>query len=206
MTLRPASAPWAARSRMRYWLVPAILVPVGLGFTGPAPTGVVRGRVLSGVDSSALSSAMVTLEGAGTRQDRFTDEVGTFLISAISPGAYSLTIRALGYPPLRDTIRVNDVDTLSLTIALPADCQFDSIAAVRDIARRRPKILLHGGIAPIAQTPTDQLMERKYGFRYREFGDELTEPMACDDQYNRVVFRFLDSKFGNAWRDSVRTR
>jgi carboxypeptidase family protein len=164
---------------------------------------VVRGLVLSGIDSSPRGNALVLLEGGSFRQIQSTDTAGRFLFSSVPVGGYLLTVRALSYHPFRDSIRVGG-DTLTFTVVVPAHCEFDSVVAVRDIARRHVRVLLHGGIAPLAYGAIDRRVERMYGFRYIEFGDMVSQPFECDQQYHRVVFRYFDQKFGSRWRDSVR--
>ncbi len=168
-----------------------------------SPSSVVRGRVLSGVDSSPSGWALVFLEDGDRRLSQSTDTTGRFLFSSVSAGRYLLTVRALGYHPFRDSILVIG-DTLTLSVVLPAHCEFDSLAALRDIARDSVRVLLHGGIAPLVMGSMDAIVERRYRFRYMEFGDMVTQPPECDKQYHRVVFRFLDAQFGKRWRDSVR--
>jgi hypothetical protein len=163
----------------------------------------VRGRVLSGIDSSSIGSALVFLEGGSIRQNQSTDTLGRFLFSSVPVGGYVLTVRALSYHPFRESIRVGG-DTLTLTVVVPAHCEFDSLAAMRDIARHHVRVLLHGGIAPLAYNANDRRVERMYGFRYIEFGDMVSQPFECDQQYHRVVFRYFDRRFGSRWRDSVR--
>jgi len=162
----------------------------------------VEGRILSGVDRTSLGqSADVILQAAGFNQFRITDSIGRFQFFFVPAGKYELTVRAFSYHPLRDSIRVSR-DT-ALTVVMPAHCRHDSLAAVRDIALDRVVVLLH---SMLAMTPEDAIVQHRYDFEYLDFGDVVHEPFECETQYNRVVFRYFDQRFGRGWRDSVRVR
>lgn len=134
-----------------------------------------------------------------------TDSNGVFEFTSIKASSYRLEVKALGYPPFARHVAVAGRGTKSIGISMKARCDLDSASAVRDLAAGRPRIVLQGGIAPVI-TPWDARMQARFGFTYLELGDELRAPTECYSQYNRAVFRFLDGRFGPAWRDSVRTR
>jgi hypothetical protein len=163
---------------------------------------VVRGQILSGVDSSPQAWASVLLEGRSVQLSQATDTTGWFRFTDVPSGSYRLTARALAYDPFQDSIRVA-ADTVTVTVILPARCKFDSATAMRDITRHRLRVFLHGSIAPTSD-PSDPVVERTYGFRYHDFGDMIIQPGECDAQYHRVIFRYFDREFGTRWRDSVR--
>src|SRR5712664_3232712 len=58
-------------------------------------TGRLRGRVLTGVDSSALAGAIVSLDNR--RVTALTDSSGRFEIDTIAVGVHSLTARYIQY-------------------------------------------------------------------------------------------------------------
>jgi hypothetical protein len=182
-------------------LVVVALLPAPRSPRRPLPS-VVRGQVLSGVDSSPQAWASVLLEGRSVQLSQATDTTGWFRFTDVPAGSYRLTARALTYDPFQDSIRVA-ADTVTLTVILPARCQFDSATAMRDITRDRIRVFLHGSIAPTSD-PSDPVVERMYGFKYHDFGDMIIQPGECDAQYHRVIFRYFDRKFGTRWRDSVR--
>jgi len=133
-----------------------------------------------------------------------TDSLGVFRIDSIAAGTYVLTVRAFLYDEFTDTVRVANDDSLSVKIALATRCQYDSSSASREIARRRPAIVENGGIAPVTLSPSDRSFEKTYGTRYVILGDGEAIPSACVASHNRVVFRFLDSRFGKDWRRLLR--
>lgn len=164
------------------------------------------GTVISNIDSVQLDQAQVILRSAvdGQVYGAITDSLGAFRFDTIVPGRYSVRVHAFGYPPDTSEFEFEPGASVNTVVILKAHCKYDSALAVKDIRSGRPRILLHGGIAPTALSSEDDAMERRYRFRYWDFGDQFENPYQCDEQYNRVVFRFLDSKYGNGWRDSVR--
>ena len=90
-----------------------------------------------------------------------------------------------------------------LTFASAANgCAEGRQLAEKDIAARRPCLLMAGGIAPVAYT-TDADFERAFGVRYLENG--CTGPaVACAAAYDARVFEYLTENFGRAWRKKIR--
>jgi hypothetical protein len=181
---------------------PAFCGTTGRTHRGPA---MLKGTVVSEPYAAALPGALVVIESRASKQIRLADSSGNFMVASLDPATYTVTARALGYPPLTRTVRLEPGDTSSVTLIVELHCRFDSALAVRDIAAGRPRILLHGGIAPFAYNEQDRSVERRFHFRYLEFGDQVMNPLECDREYNRVIFRFLDGKYGAAWRAAVRT-
>lgn len=91
----------------------------------------------------------------------------------------------------------------SLAFASAADgCAEGRQLAEKDIAARRPCLLLASGIAPVAYT-TDADFKRAFGVRYLDNG--CTGPAAdCAAAYNARVFEYLTENFGRAWRKKIR--
>ena len=174
------------------------------GRTHRGPT-LLKGTVVSEPYAAPLPGALVVIESRTSKRIRSADSSGNFMVASLDSGTYTVTARALGYPPLTRTVRLEPGDTSSVTLIVELHCRFDSTLAMRDIAAGRPRILLHGGTAPLAYTEQDKSVERRFNFRYREFGDQLVNPLECDREYNRVIFRFLDAKYGTAWRNAART-
>ena len=74
--------------------------------------------------------------------------------------------------------------------------------AKKDIAARRPCLLVASGIAAIVYT-TDADFEQAFGVRYLDTG--CTGPAAdCAAAYDARVFEYLTENFGRAWRKKIR--
>jgi hypothetical protein len=170
----------------------------------PAPgRGALRGTVLSSVDSSPLWGAQVALD---LNHFGVADSLGQFAIDTIPAGTYSLSVRAFKYHDSQRPVEIR-ADTMQLgIIVLRTECRFDSTSAVRGIRQGRPKIVFNGGLAPTSLSQEDYAFERAYRVKYVILGDGDPEPAACAETNNRVVFRFLDRRFGLEWRARVRHR
>ncbi|MEP6905076.1 MAG: carboxypeptidase regulatory-like domain-containing protein [Gemmatimonadales bacterium] len=78
-----------------------------------APKGsfTLTGKVVAEATGAPLPYSTVTIDQIG--KERFTDETGTFVYFAVTPGKYKVRIRQLGYTPLDSTLQ------LSATSATP---------------------------------------------------------------------------------------
>ena len=166
------------------------------------------GRVVSGVNLQPPIAAFALLRPTPPGRSRpiVIDSTGSFRIDSILPGRYYFVVRALGYAPDTIVLKLGAGDSLVRFVTLPRRCVYDSLTARRDIRERHPRILLHGSLAPVALSEAEVAAEHKYRFTYQEFGDEIVDPIECDEEYNRVVIGYLDRTYGRTWRDSVRTR
>lgn len=75
--------------------------------------------------------------------------------------------------------------------------------AISDIESGSPRLIVKGGIAPLANTKKDYLFEKRYGIKYHISGCEA-EPFPCIQDYNLVIFDYLDKTYGKSWRIDVR--
>lgn len=92
--------------------------------------GIVRGEVVSSVDSRPVVDAEILLTiGSGTRISR-TDERGQFSINRVPDGHHGLQVRRLGYLPSSLTVDVQD-GTASVTVRLAPSTQVLQSVRVR---------------------------------------------------------------------------
>lgn len=80
---------------------------------------------------------------------------------------------------------------------------YNELVAQRDLASGRPKLFLLGGIAPLKRT-IDSSIEIQFGFSYHDLGCVRPVDDRCLREYSRVVFTYLDRKYGKEWRTKVR--
>lgn len=78
-----------------------------------AGTSVLRGVVTQGVSRRPLPFANVILRGP--RRGTMSDEAGRFMISRIPSGTFEVTVQAIGYPPILDTLEIAVGQTLQRT-------------------------------------------------------------------------------------------
>lgn len=77
----------------------------------PQPPAVARGsftlsgKVIAEATGEPLPYSTVIIDAIG--KERFTDQTGTFVYFAVSPGKYRIRIRQLGYNPVDSTLRLD---------------------------------------------------------------------------------------------------
>jgi len=175
-----------------------VLSQLALGQASTPRYGSIRGELISSVDYRPIAEALLTLQPSSLVAQ--TDSLGRFLIQPVPFGQYRLQVYASGYA-LDTLLNIRDTAQISLSFMLVIHC--DSLDAQADIAHNCPRLLIVGSIAPVGNTPSDNFFEKDYGVTYYDFGD-IVPADACIRMYNETVFSYLDSKFGQAWRGSVR--
>lgn len=71
-----------------------------------------------------------------------------------------------------------------------------------DLQTNNLRIYLVGGFVPAAK-PDDADFEKKYGIKYHDFGCVIPENANVYMKYNRLVFKHLDRKFGQDWKNEA---
>lgn len=100
---------------MKYFL---FIILVFTAFISPAQTGTITGRVFNSINNSSIEFAKIQL--IGFQKGAYSDLNGSFTISEISPGIYSIKVIADGF---KETI-VDDIsvtNSRSLQIDFPLD-------------------------------------------------------------------------------------
>jgi hypothetical protein len=163
---------------------------------------VLKGKVSSLIDGAPIYGANVDLNSG--KLGTVTDSSGLFSISGLNKGTYHLRVSFIGYLPFESTISFDSLQMVDLNITLVDQCdEINAEAAYKDIAKGKPKIILSGGIAPIANSEADFKFERRYGIKYDDLGC-VAPADSCIAEYNKVIFAYLDKRFGRKWRSEVR--
>lgn len=170
--------------------------------TSYGQTSQLKGRILSGVTNDAPSGEVYIMD---SRNQVFaeTDSLGYYTVDGLTKGkTYNFQFIAFGYGEVYRSIEISkEIDTLNLI--LNTECSFDSLTAHNDWRKGNPRLLLIGSIAPLANSEYDLKFEDKYKVEYYDFG--CTPPaMECVLTYNKEIFKLLDQKFGNQWREEIR--
>ena len=160
------------------------------------------GTVISGVNHLPLYNSLVMVQtmnnyGVGT------DSLGHFRIKGIRPGTHQFEIREFGYKLIDTTIVFTNSDIENIEFVMDAFCKFNKETAKQHLNKNKPKLLLSGGIAPVIYH-SDKKFERKFKVGYYDFGC-MPEAQECMTEYNQIIFEYLDSKYGNKWREMVRS-
>ena len=166
------------------------------------------------IDSFKISGKLISantdapIPGGTIMFDRtkgvLTDSSGNFTIHNLSTGQYKLSFSALGYDNHDTTINIDKADIDNVKWVITTNCpDFNANGALKDIKENKAKLLLQPSIAPIAGA-IDKEFTKEFGVTYYPFGDNESVREECMILYNRVVFNYLDKKFGNKWRKVVR--
>ena len=140
----------------------------------------------------------------GEEQNQVTSADGRFCFDNIQPSSYELSISIFKNYTIQSAIEAGhtDVDGLEFVSRAKSDWANKQIAEI-DIKNSDPRLLLLGGSAPTIYT-NQKKFERKYKVRYYDYGCIVSVPKEKMEEYNHVVFQYLDAKYGNKWRESVR--
>lgn len=132
------------------------------------------------------------------------DSTGYFRIENLEPNKlYEIKLSAFGYQDQVFEIKTNDGITQT-TLTLVTGCEYSKEQADKDWDTGKPKLLLVGSIAPIANSTSDTKFEKKYGIKYFDFG--CMPPISeCIKIYNERIFELMDEKYGEKWREKVRS-
>jgi len=146
-------------------------------------------------------------DGKKSHVDRIsiTDSLGVYQFKDLVPNKdYKIKIRIMGYDEQEFQVKTND-SVAKFDILLKGICGFVSLeTAEKDWKKKKAKLYLVGGIAPIGNRKADSRFEKKYKIRYYDFGDTAPN-MECIQVYNERIFELMDKKYGTEWRKKVRS-
>lgn len=168
----------------------------------------INGQIKSSItNSNPISDIYIEqLNSKKTVVERMTmaDSTGHFRLENLEPNKlYEIKISAFGYQDQIFEIKTNDGITKT-TLTLSAECEFSKEKAEFDWENGQAKLLLIGSIAPIANSPSDNRFEKRFGIKYYDFGCE-PPIQECVKTYNEQVFELMDEKYGVKWRKKVRS-
>jgi hypothetical protein len=74
--------------------------------------------------------------------------------------------------------------------------------ATADLKKGKIKFLIRGGIVS-THVKGQEAFEKRYSIKYYDFGCVMPSDISIED-YNKIVARYMDKKFGLGWRKEVR--
>ena len=131
-----------------------------------------------------------------------SDSSDNFKSEKLRPGTYTLEIDNYTSNHQKYVITITDKSISDYEIIIDVKCDIDNLTALADIKDRHPKLMLISGIAPV-HIKGQENFEKKYKVKYHEFGC-IAPIKTCVLMYNKVIFEYLDKKFGKKWRNDVR--
>lgn len=164
----------------------------------------VYGTLFSGYSGKPLKEGFLTfIDQTGKHYWANADSLGNYSTFELPSGTYKLNVVSFGYSERDTTISLESEKSIQLNFTLSTDCKFNKTKALQDIELGTPKLLLVGGIAPLANTKRDNKFERKFNIEYFDFGC-TPETYECLADYNQTVAKYLDQQYGKVWRELVR--
>ena len=157
-------------------------------------------NLLIGLDMVPVHEASVTATTTG--QVATTDSLVNFKLENPKRGKHQLQVLGAIFPAIDTSVTITEVSISGLPLLAIADCSINEDMAQRDIKKKKPRLLIVGGIAPVVYVHQEKF-EKKYDVKYHDFGCVAPNEI-CIEQYNQVVFKYLDSKYGEKWRKEVR--
>jgi len=146
-------------------------------------------------------------DGNKSQVDRIsiTDSLGVFQFKDLEPNKdYKIKIQLMGYDTQEFKVKTND-SVAKADLILKGTCGFVSLeTAEKDWKKKKAKLYIVGGIAPIGNGKADCRFEKKYNIEYYDFGDTAPN-MECIQLYNERIFIIMDKKYGTEWRKKVRS-
>ncbi|MFZ1800390.1 MAG: carboxypeptidase-like regulatory domain-containing protein [Chitinophagaceae bacterium] len=172
-----------------------------LTFAQKADTLHISGILISANSNKPISDGRINFS---PKKAILSDSAGHFTINGLCKGQYKLSFSALGYDNRDTIINIKNANVDNIVWIIATDCPgFSAGKALKDIKENKALLLLYGSIAPVIG-PADKEFKKKFGVAYMIFGDDETVREECKKLYNKVVFDYLDKKFGKKWREEVR--
>lgn len=162
------------------------------------------------INNEPIPFAYISLTNSKGEINTQTDFDGKFKLNQLQSEKITISVSYAGYYKYDSIIKIDS--TTHLTIVLRPDTatkyeillsSFNRQGAITDIEKGEIKLLLPGGIAGSPRLPNDKFFEEKYTLSFLSQGC-VRFPEENETQYNYVVFKYLDEKYGTDWRDEVR--
>ena len=102
---------------LRVTLALVAALPWGARHAHAQAEGAIAGQITDSATGRGVSGALITIENG--RRGAVSDSAGAYRIRAVRPGVYAVSVRALGYAPLRrDSLTVQAGATTTASIAM----------------------------------------------------------------------------------------
>ena len=162
----------------------------------------ISGKLKIQIGTEILAPENVVIELFGEGKITTTDSQGRFKFKNLKSKEYNLRVLGYNFEPKNFSKTLINESIENFDLFIITDCQFNGEIAKKDIKRGKPRLLLIGGIAPVIQSGQEKF-ENKYKIEYSDFGC-IPDPYECVVQYNKIIFKYLDNKYGEKWRKDVR--
>lgn len=135
-------------------------------------------------------------------QTAVVDSLGNYKLDHLKSGHYIIKELSYNKTPKEYNIELIDKSIEDFNLTIIADCEVNQEIAEIDIKFNKPRLLIIGGIAPVIYKNQEKF-QKKYKIEYFDFGC-VSPDEECIKLYNKFIFKYLDTKFGQKWRKEVR--
>jgi len=158
-------------------------------------------------NNSAILFTPVSYEFIGLRGQTKSNCDGFFNIQNLTKGKLiKLQIYPLEFSKIDTTITIS-MDTVIIIFKIPCLINGELVnqeLAKNDIHNNNIRIITPGGFAPPSFIG-DADFELKYNITFWTIGDNSSYiSNKCILEYNNLVFKFIDTKYGESWRTEIR--
>jgi len=161
------------------------------------------------LDKKPIEFVSIEFTKMQSKKNIYTDKYGLFCFKNLKEDSLKLTVKYLGIKV--DTVLLfSEIDSVFLNFEVNTKIIKyrsivwginDSIAQI-DIIEGRPRLILKGGMV-VSKIHGQEIFETNYGIKYYDFGC-ISLDQESITSYNKVIFKFLDKKYGKKWRKEVR--
>ncbi len=130
-----------------------------------------------------------------------TNALGNFKFQRIKNDTVSIKLHLPVYPITYMGVVPKDLagDTIFITINKTENWITEETIQI-DLDNNMPRLFIG---CTLFVYPNDPTFESKYGVLYVETGCVVTVKCSDMEKYNQLIFNYLDTKFGNTWREKV---
>jgi hypothetical protein len=164
---------------------------------------------ITDLEKNPIEFVSIKIATSNSKVNQYTDENGCFCFKNIKKGAVKLNIKFFKLDvdtvllfSEKDSIFLNFEVNLKMIVCRSILWGINDSIAQIDIIEGRPRLILKGGMV-VSKIHGQEIFEANYGIKYYDFGCISLDEESITS-YNKVIFKFLDKKYGKKWRKEVR--
>jgi hypothetical protein len=161
------------------------------------------------LDKNPIEFVSIKIATLNSKVNQYTDENGFFCLKNIKKGPVKLNIKFFKLEvdtvllfSEKDSVFLNFEANLKMIVCRSILCGINDSIAQIDITEGIPRLLIEGGLIA-KKIHGQEMFEAKYGIKYYDFGCISLDKKSIIS-YNKVIFNYLDNKYGRKWRKEVR--
>lgn len=160
----------------------------------------IKGKVVAVLGNIVLTNTKPIIIITGAKREFYElNDDGEFAIMNLYSGTYKFEIIS-DFGTIDTSLQIENSSIDNLIFKFLSICPKNGDSAIIDIKQNQPKLLIYSEAIYYNQHE----FEIKYGIEYILYGDDQPPPKECAEDYNRVIFKYLTSKFGRKWKKEVR--